>query len=937
MATVPGYRNDYYRFESGNTLDIFGKPSVPSYQPPVMSAPGSVYKNPSPGYSYPSLQRADAMLGADEFRPVRKADGTTFQASPTQVMLAGNVNLEGLSAEQVAKVKAARATFAKIATDPQAFDSLLKQISDEPGLKGMGDMLLALGGDKKAAQLFSDLLSRGKFGTEFTATLLNNPGWAQRLPDATVDQLLTKAVGGDANGPAIIAKLAEAGRLKPEMAAEYLCRLARSKPELSGSALTALHSSKVLKEKLGEDKLAQVSGGLLALKDKDWSSQLQWMLERDSHRWKREDGKYSADPRLEADRKYQEKEFGAFLDGASDKLRGKPNTDPQRSEFFGLCGKLLADPRFNCNDELIRSLQRLEPLSEKEKGYLVCAQDRRQMLAAANDPKSLMASPEQRQELKSKAAFWLLQNPAFASAEAARVLSELVSRPGEITADFLNSLRDVSKLPAGREFLGKVVTEHADPAVRKRAAELLGPVLHQATEIPAGRTAAAQLLAATGSPEQIEELRKTYQPSPFSQHYVDWFQKASGEALSAKVESALAGKIPGPLGEQLKKMAKLIQLQQIAYKTSDHKNARHVDLGKVRESMAKLVEESPLKEELAKLNRDLLNTRSSSSGSYYGEAVATYGREFTSPENMAKLELMPEAQRKAFVDNELKKISSMNPALAGEVAQRLQEYELEKGGPKALAEGDPAKLAMMLNAVMESTGQGKVGLTKEDISELQQALRDYKKNSPTIPSDNLRDGLDTVNRVLERFTEKPVTNALGKLARGMVGPKLGQQLALCSVLNMATNEFKTPEDCLRFTRDLFETAGNGQNVLKSATATGKLFRMGSLIKACPQVAVGIARVSRVCGPVGLALSVGLDGIDAVKSFQRGDNVGGAGSTTMAVGGALMLASLVPSPFTPFLFIGGAVVTGAGWIVRQFGDSEQVSLAKEMEVYRDWPR
>jgi len=456
----------------------------------------------------------------------------------------------------------------------------------------------------------------------------------------------------------------------------------------------------------------------------------------------------------------------------------------------------------------------------------------------------------------------------------------------------------------------------------------------------------SQLLAyaATTSDEKLrKDALKVAPKSPLGANAVE---NAYAVNLRRAFERAQTSDEPSIL----KDFAKLMAIKQMS---TDGKYARVISESALQRKLLETQKDPAMIAAMKKLQDDSV-AQVRHSPEYTAHLQMVYSDDF-----LRRLELEGPEQARKTLETELGKIAAVEPARADHAIAHIAGRQIMADFGRL----DPDKQAAALIEAAELrlkhldaswAGTIKQGKAVPDVMKRIAAV--VKANNEAMAAGRTSGMVEAIDKIIQTspLTDKE-RSALGKVfgriegwdRNGAVSSLAATAGAIALGMEIYDGKaFATWEKGLSTTGGLFKTAGTVESFAKlGAYAMSKeLPKVTAATFAKAGAFSKTIYVFRFAGPVGDAMSAGLDGYSAVKNFQAGKtgeaicDVGSSVCATATAGAGLYViwvGSAAAGPGAPVVAFVGTVgylgFKGVKWMIT---DSDEVALIKEMGVYTE---
>jgi len=467
----------------------------------------------------------------------------------------------------------------------------------------------------------------------------------------------------------------------------------------------------------------------------------------------------------------------------------------------------------------------------------------------------------------------------------------------------------------GARALASILTRCEDASVRQLAAQALLDRQLFLGRLPSEvNQALAEYATQSGQRSLKNQAADRMSYNWFTDTDLAIYEQTYERLMAAEMRRAVEQNPDGP-------MAKLARLLAARAMASDPKNenGKHVNVKEVDRQIRELVE-GPLKLTLEQIHgRARREARMDVSSKGFEDYL-------TSDEFFRRLELLEPAERQKLIEKELAKLNVANPEAVPRVMQALLARDVGNQTAERLAAMEPAEIAEDLNYFAEALGLAK--LTASQAAQLAKALKDlgHSKDLAQAGPKLLQHFQRMANNAQSTFRGPELAGLIQWVEKAI--PHIATIAAGVSLMSLATNDLKTPQDKARFAHDLLTVGGHADDA-------ARLPGISRVVGRYPSFASKLAATSKVLGPLATVVGVGLDTWSAIDSARVGDTGNAVGSGVSAVGGAVMLGSLAAGPAAPLVFAAGAILSLAGLgIGLLFGDSAEIRGLKDMGIYQD---
>jgi hypothetical protein len=456
----------------------------------------------------------------------------------------------------------------------------------------------------------------------------------------------------------------------------------------------------------------------------------------------------------------------------------------------------------------------------------------------------------------------------------------------------------------------------------------------------------SQLLAyaATSGDDKLrKDALKVAPKSPLSPHAVE---EAYATRLRNAFESAQSSEEPSVL----KDFAKLMAAKQMS---RDPKYARMIRESELEQKLQEKQKDPAMIAAMKKLQDDSI-AQVRHSPEYAAHLQMVYSEDF-----MRRLDLEGPQEARKTLETELGKIAAVEPARADHAIAHLAGRQLMADFGRLDPDKQAAALIEAAELHLKHVDPSWAGVIKQakgapDVMKRIAAV--VKANNDAMAAGRASGMVEALEKIIQNsaLTGKERT-ALAKALGWIEGRERNGGISTLAATAGAValgmeiydgKAFASWEKGLSTTGGLFKTAGAAESFAKlGAYAMSKeLPKVSAATFAKAGTFSKTVYVFRFAGPVGDAMSAGLDGYSAAKNFQAGKHgeawcdVGSTVCATASAGAGLYViwvGSAAAGPGAPVVAFVGTVgylgFKGVKWIIT---DSDEVALLKEVGVYSE---
>lgn len=477
--------------------------------------------------------------------------------------------------------------------------------------------------------------------------------------------------------------------------------------------------------------------------------------------------------------------------------------------------------------------------------------------------------------------------------------------------------RDVEGGKHNAGVLGKVLTDHQDPAVQRAAAHALAersPDVQSKTT----RDALVDHAAQSGDAALKQKVLGQLPRSPIGKEHLEDVARTYGRDVGKAIENAREGTPMHKLGELLK-----------ARSMADDKEwGEHVDVTKVDKKIADLTGKEPLKGKLENIRRGAIDKAVPKS---VGEKQAAY---LGSDGFQQRLKLLSPADQKKAVQQELTKLHGVAPDKVPDAAASLRGKLIEENTARSFHEiGSRDDQANAVSSAISNSVKGVSG-TNQIAGHITDAMRKLPANTPrSLVGRKVVEGLEQMQRAARRAGDTEELSRLGKtlnqVRKWNDSGKLPAILTGASLIGLATKGLpKNGVEATAMASTLMSAAGSAHDI-------GKLFKLDDATKLGK-----VMKGMKWLGPAGDIAGAVVDGIGSVQDFQANDYVGGtakavgAASGLVGAGAGIAILAGATGPGAPLVLAGAAAVGLIAWGVDSwFGKSKEQEFLEGLGVYK----